>query len=83
MINKFQAIVLNSIKAARKATYSQATAEAGNGRTVGALIEKKLVSVNPATAKQKETTYSLTAEGTAALKEWTKAQPKAAAPALA
>lgn len=74
-LNKHQLSVLNCVKSAGKASYAQATAEGGNGRTVGALIEQGLLAVNQPSKKVPHVTYSLTAGGKQALK----AQPKQAA----
>lgn len=72
-----QAAVLATVKELRKAAYGQATANGGNGRTLGYLVEQHLLSINPPKKADQPVTYSITKEGTAALKETAKAQPKA------
>lgn len=67
-LNPKQLEVLNAVKNAGKATYEQATAAGGNGRTVAALTVKGFLTENPPTKKVAHPTWSLTAEGKKALK---------------
>ena len=67
-MNQSQVNVLKCVNTAKKATYSQAVSDGGNGKTVEALVKKGLLAVNEPTKKVKEKTYSLSAEGKAALK---------------
>lgn len=62
-----QAGILEIAKATKKAPYPQLIANGGNGKTVGALVEKGLLTENPATAKAPKT-YTITAAGKDALK---------------
>lgn len=78
-LNKHQLCVLNAVKNAGKASYSQATADGGNGRTVGALLEQGLLAVHQPSRKVTHVTYSLTAEAKKALKEHAKQTPAAVA----
>lgn len=68
IMNPSQKAVLEAIKSNRKATYAQATANGGNGRTLGVLIGNGLVVVNQPKKAGQPVTYSLTPAGTAASK---------------
>lgn len=76
-LNKNQIAVLEKVKAAGKATYDQAVSNGGNGRTVGALVEKKLLEIIQPSKKQPSVTYALTADAKAQLKQLSKSVARA------
>ncbi|TXH17013.1 MAG: hypothetical protein E6R03_04640 [Hyphomicrobiaceae bacterium] len=76
-LNSNQIAVIKAVRLAGKANYAQATADGGNGRTLGALVENRFLKVNPPTAKRNETTYELDVEGKAYIREEAKAARKA------
>lgn len=75
-LNKNQLAVLQAVKASKKATYAQAIANGGNGRTVGYLVESNVLTVNAPKKEGMAPTYSLTPAGADVLKEATKAAAK-------
>ena len=67
-LNPAQVAVLASVKEAKKATYVQATASAGNGKTVEALVRNGYLVINDKKKAGDPVTYSLTDAAKAALK---------------
>jgi hypothetical protein len=74
-LNQHQLSVLNAVREAKKASYSQAISSGGNGRTVSYLVLKGYLAQTDCPKKGRF--YTLTDTGKAALKEVTKAAKKA------
>lgn len=78
-LNATQTKVLLAVRLAGKASYAQAIADGGNGKTIARLMELGLLTANAPTKKVAHTTYSLSDTGKAWYKDYAKAQKKMAA----